>query len=251
MSDKQARGPEWVRGTPQYVAVADQAGKAQEAARAATAVTDEASCASAAELLSKVAKVVKYIDKQRLDTADPYRKSTKAIDAEFKELAAPLIGVETRLREEVEDFEAKRRAAEAEARRKHEAEVAEHERKVREAEEARLKAEEDARIAAEQAAAAAKAAAEPPPPPPPPPEPVPAPPPPPPPPPPPAASGKRSTTTGSVSTRTEWKYEVINFAELSDDLKILNQAEATRRVRGGDRDIPGLRIYPVEKLHVR
>lgn len=247
MSEKQARRPEWIRETPQYVEVADQVSKAQEAARTAVAVTDETTCGQAAELLSKVAKVVKYGDKKRLDTSQPYRDSTDAINAEFKELTAPLSGVEARLREEVETFETKRREAEEEAQRKHEEEV-------RKAEEAQCKAEEEAekaRLAAEQARKEAEEKEEPvPEPPPPPPAPEPAPPPPPP-PPAPRAGVSRKTSTGSVGTRTEWKHEVVDFAAVPDDLKSFNQAEATRRVRAGEREIPGLRIYPVERAHVR
>lgn len=248
---KQARGPEWVRETAQYKEVSEQVLKAQEASRAATAVTDDASCAAAAELLSKVSKVVKLGDKRRLDTSEPYRKSTEAINAEFKELTAPLAGVEERLREEVEVFEAKRRADEAEARRKYEEELkrAEDARIAAEAEQ--KKREEEAAAAAAKAKADAEAAEQPPPPEPPPLPPAPLPPPPPPPPPPPRDSTVRKTSTGSVGTRTEWKYEVIDFALVPDNLKTLNQAEATRLVRGGERNISGMRIYPVQKATVR
>lgn len=232
---KEARSPEWVRKTPSYVAVADQVEKAQTASRAVQPVTDEATCAAAAELLSKVAKVVKYGDKLRLDTSLPYRQSTDAINAEFKEVISPVVGVEKRLREEVENYEAKVELEAEEAKLKHEKEVREAEQKQREAEEeAKRKAEE------------AEKAGEPEP------EPEPAPPPPPPPPPPPAPpTGTRKTSTGSVGRRETWHYEVMDFAEVPDDLKSLNQAEATRRVRAGERSIPGLRIYSKKGTNVR
>jgi len=233
VSEKKARGPEWVRKTPQYKAVADQVAKANEASKSAKEVTDEESCAAAAELLSKVAKVVKYGDKNRLDVGEPYRKSQTAINEEFKELTSPLVGVEARLREEVETFETQRREREEEAQRKHAEDV-------RKAEAAQKKAEEDAAKAAAEAEAANQPPPEPPPPSPPPP-----------PPPPPREQTTRATSTGSVGVRTEWKYEVIDFSLVPDSLKSLNQAEATRLVRGGERSIPGLRIYSVDKAHVR
>lgn len=230
---KATRTPDYVQKMPEYAVVREAAERATVAARAATEVTDEATCARAAEVLTVVAKAVKVADKKRLEATEPYRNSTKVIDAEFKELAAPLKGVEERLRGEIVRFEAERRRAAEEEVRKHEAEV-------RAAEKAQREAEFEAARAAEEAAKRNE-----------PPPPAPAPPPPPPPPPAPREKSVRHTSTGSVSTRTVWKFEIVDSSMIPREYLSVDGTAIRTAISVGVREIKGLRIYPDEQAHVR
>lgn len=228
------RSAEWVRKKPEYVVIRDMAEQATVAARDAEEVTDEESCARAAEILTVVTQAVKAGEKRRLEATEPYRKSTDTINAQFKELTSPLQGVEERLRGEIVRFEGERREREEEAQRQHEQEVREHE-----------EAERKAKKAAEAAAAAAAKAEEPAP------APPPAPKPPPPPPPPPREKSSRHTTTGSVSTRTVWKYTIVDEAKLPREFLKPDEPAMTAAVKAGTRAIEGVRIFPEEVAHVR
>jgi hypothetical protein len=230
---KKARTPDYVRKMPEYVEVLAAAGVATDASKDGVEVTDEASAARASEVLTRVSKAVKLIDSKRKDATAPYRNSTKVIDAEFKELASPLEGVEERLKREIGRFEGERRRQEEEAQRQ-------HEKEVRDAQErARKQREDEERAAAEAASAGEPAPA---------PEPPPTPPAP---PPPPREKVTRHTGAGSVGTRTVWKHEVVDFEQLPDDYKVANDAALTKAVREGERSIPGVRIYPDEVVAVR
>ncbi len=262
---KKARTPEFVKNSPQYKAVKEVATAATIAARGVSEVTDEDSCGVAAEVLTRVSKAVKKGNKERLAATQPYRDTTTLFNNEFGEMLSPLEGIEERLREEITGYERRRRVAEEEAQRKHAQEVREHEEAVKKAADEELKRQADAEAEEErkrQAAAAAAAAGEPPPPaapePDPDPDPLddpepppPTPPPPPPPPPPPAArSGARRTSGGAVHSNVEWKYEVVDFAQVRNDLKVLDDKTVKKLIAEGERNIPGLRIYPDEKLRV-
>lgn len=242
----QARTPAWVKERKEYLQAREAAEAALHASTRATEVTDEASAARAAEILVQAKGAKKAIDKNRLDCASPYRASIKAIDTEFKELGSPIDGVIDRLTQETNQYEKKKRDEEAEAQRKYQAELRERER---------LQAEADARAKrqaeeAERAAEAARRANEPPPPPPPPPPPAPAPPPPPP-PPPPREKVVRHTSGGSVSTRTEWKFEVVDPAMVPNQYKQIDETQIGKDVRAGTREIPGVRIYSVQNAQAR
>lgn len=231
----QARSPEWVRQTPQFHQAKEAMEAAQHAAQRATEVTDEASCARAAEILVQAKGAVKAIDKNREAAKAPYLASGRAIDSEFKELQGSLSGIVERLTTEVNTFEDNRRRAEEEAQRQHEREVAAHKKREEDAEAARVKAAKEA-----------EAANQPPPPPPPP-----APAPPPPPPPPPREHATRHTSSGSVSGRTEWKFEVVDPAMVPRKYQKIDEVQLGKDVRAGARKIPGVRIFPVTNTQAR
>lgn len=232
-----ARTPEWVRSTPQYAQAKEAREAAEHAAQRAVEVTDEATCARAAEILVQAKGAAKAIDKGRIDAGAPYRASEKAINTEFKELAAPVKGIVERLTEEVGNHEQKVRDEEAAAQRKHE-----------EAVRAQEKAQRDAEAKAKREAEEAAKRNEPPPPPPPP-----APPPPPPPPPPPAqrSGAVRHTSGGSVGSRTEWKHEIVDPAMIPAKYHLIDEVQLGKDVRAGARDIPGVRIFAVQNVQAR
>ena len=51
------------------------------------------------------------------------------------------------------------------------------------------------------------------------------------------------TASGSVTTRTVWKHEVLDMAALPDEYKIADEVKLGKVVRAGVREIPGVRIY--------
>ena len=51
------------------------------------------------------------------------------------------------------------------------------------------------------------------------------------------------TASGSVTTRTVWKHQVVDMAALPDEYKIADEVKLGKVVRAGIREIPGVRIY--------
>lgn len=51
------------------------------------------------------------------------------------------------------------------------------------------------------------------------------------------------TASGSITTRTVWKHEVIDFGLLPEEYKIADDVKLGKVVRAGVREIPGVRIY--------
>lgn len=51
------------------------------------------------------------------------------------------------------------------------------------------------------------------------------------------------TAAGSVTVRTTWKHEVVDFAALPEEYKVADDVKLGKVVRAGVREIPGVRIY--------
>lgn len=66
----------------------------------------------------------------------------------------------------------------------------------------------------------------------------------------PEAPKRVSTDMGILGKATIWKFEVIDFASVPDEYKIVDTAKVGKVVRAGLRSIPGIRIYPEETLRV-
>ncbi len=69
----------------------------------------------------------------------------------------------------------------------------------------------------------------------------------------PATIEKTYTDMGSVSTRSNWRYEVVDFGALDDQFKLPDVARLTKLVKAGMRDLAGLRIWnePIQTVHSR
>lgn len=221
---REARTANFVHTMFEYLAAQGAVEKATEAARGAVEVRDEASAARAAEVLTVVSKTVKTADKQRLEASAPYRRSSEVINQEFRELVAPLEAAEESLKAQFAAFQREQRRIAEEAR------VA--------AEKAAREAEEKARREAEEAAKAGEPE---------PPAPAPAPAPTPPQPPP----RVRHTTSGSVSMREAWKYEIIDEVQLPREYLKPDPGAVQRAVKDGVREIPGVKIWSEEVPTVR
>ena len=66
----------------------------------------------------------------------------------------------------------------------------------------------------------------------------------------PEAPKRVSTDLGILGKATIWKFEVIDFASVPDEYKIVDAAKVGKVVRAGLRSIPGIRIYPEGTLRV-
>lgn len=64
---------------------------------------------------------------------------------------------------------------------------------------------------------------------------------------------KRSTEgqRAASSTRKVWKFEVVDFAAVSDEYKTLNSTAVYTQIRAGVRELAGLRIFEHDELVVR
>jgi len=58
------------------------------------------------------------------------------------------------------------------------------------------------------------------------------------------------TGMGTLGTMLTWHFEVINFALVPDEYKLLDAAKLGKVIRAGLRSIPGIRIYSEETLRV-
>ena len=55
---------------------------------------------------------------------------------------------------------------------------------------------------------------------------------------------------GNVQTVKRWTFEVVDFTKIPDSFKVINPGAVNLAIRGGTREIPGLKIYQSESLSV-
>jgi hypothetical protein len=55
---------------------------------------------------------------------------------------------------------------------------------------------------------------------------------------------------GNMQTVKRWTFEVVDFAKVPDDLKLINSTAVNSIIREGIREVPGLKIYQEESLSV-
>ncbi len=67
---------------------------------------------------------------------------------------------------------------------------------------------------------------------------------------PPPHAARVRTDIGMAGIATIWKWELVDFSKVQDKHKVLNEALIGKLVRAGERDIPGIRIYPEESVRV-
>ena len=53
-------------------------------------------------------------------------------------------------------------------------------------------------------------------------------------------------TVGGITFRTVWAWDLLNFTEVSDTYKTLNETKINKAIQSGERVISGLRIYSKE-----
>ncbi len=187
------------------------------AAAQAIAVTDEKGMGEATELLGWIARAKKQVEEKRKFFVNPLNKQVKAINAMFKDYAAPLEQADTLLRGKVliyrEEQERIRRAEE------------ERLRKLQEKEQERLRKQAEKKDL-----------------------------PPPPPMPTPQVQGQAKTVHsdfGSVSAKKVWDFEIVNEQEIPKEFLMVNEKAIRAAVKAGVRNIPGVKIFQREELAVR
>jgi len=67
----------------------------------------------------------------------------------------------------------------------------------------------------------------------------------------PEAPKRVSTDMGTSGVATNWKFKVIDFSLLPDRFKMENTALIGRIVRAGEREIPGVKIWPEDSLRMK
>lgn len=174
----------------------------------------------ASEFLKRIRDTEKKIEKKRLEFTQPLNQSLKAINATFKKLIEPLSGARKILSDKVlmwRKKEEEKARIEEEKRRKAEEEKI---RKIREAEIEEAKKEEmiEKVIETEESKPAIK---------------------------------KPQATIGKTQARKVWAFEVIDFSQVPDKYKMINQVEINADIRAGERKIAGLKIYQKEILSIR
>ena len=55
---------------------------------------------------------------------------------------------------------------------------------------------------------------------------------------------------GNTQTRKVWKFKVVDFSQVPDTFKVLNQVAINEMIRQGIRQIKGLEIYQEEQLSI-
>lgn len=234
-------------------------------------IFDENSEARAIDLLSQVSVRLKRIEELRVEATKPLVDQKRAADNLAKMFSEPLTAMQHAIKAALKEYmDAKARAAEeaaakaraeqeekeriereklAEARRKEEEAKRKEEEIRRAAEQAKSESErrrleeqakEAERKAAEEAAKAAEAQK--------------------------ALDTKEivmveeapksvRTASGAMATRKlKWVWEVTDFAELlakRPDLLIIDETKVNGLVKGGEREIPGIRIYQESEIASR
>jgi len=182
----------------------------------------------ASEFLKRIRDTEKKIEKKRLEFTQPLNQSLKAINATFKKLIEPLSGARKILSDKVlmwRKKEEEKARIEEEKRRKAEEEKI---RKIREAEIEEAKKEEmiekviETEIEKVIETEKAKPAIE-----------------------------KPQATIGKTQARKVWAFEVVDFSQVPDKYKMINQVEINADIRAGERKIAGLKIYQKEILSIR
>lgn len=195
--------------------------------QALTIVVDsDAALSFASDILGEIKMRLKHVEKERTDIVKPINDSVKNINAKFKTVSQPLEDAESALKPKVLKFQAeveriKREAAEAE-RKRQEAVLREEAAKAAEI----GNAVAAARLEAKSRQVVVKA----------------------------EESGRGSFTGAKTVVTKRWDFEVTDIVALATaypGLVMANSALINEAIRGGDRNIPGLRIYQKEDLSVR
>lgn len=217
-----------------------RAGSAAIALRASEIqITDAVSCAAAGDIGVRSAEILKAVEKRRKFFVDPLNKHVKEINALFKGISEPVQAAADGLRQKIAVYrvEEKRRADEALAAARREAEEKAHAAAEAAAEHAAVvgvppavavEAEIRAEVAHnESAMATARAAVL-------------------------AVSGRPAKTVETAAGRTTaskvWAHEVLCKELIPMDYLSVDEAAIRRAIAAGERSIPGVRIYETERI---
>lgn len=193
------------------IALYKQSLKLEQYAGALVIASDD-NIRSATNDLSIISGLKKAIEEKRKEYTQPINDHLKAINEAFKTFTEPLDRADRITRDKVLEYR-----QEQERRRKEAEEIA---RLEREAAEMRAALTGEPVVVPEVVEAPA------------------------------VAPDHYRAEMGTLGKATIWKFEVIDFALVPDEYKIVDAGKVGRVVRAGLRSIPGIRIYSGESLRV-
>lgn len=198
-----------IKELDEFKETAEEVADAQSKARGVRKVTDETTLSVAAEVLAEVEWVIRHAESTRLDLGKPYRDYSDKLGVEFKELVSPLGGIAEKLNEEITSFQVKRQEeVDKERARLQKLADRRQERENKKAE--RLGRDPIIHTPPEI---------------------------------PDAPKTIKLAGGGSIQSKDNWTYEIVDEDELPRELMQPNKGAINKRVKAGDRNIPGLRIY--------
>lgn len=188
---------------------------------------------SSAEAATKGAEFVKYIrnrkdtiDAERLKITKPFRDGIEAINNRFRPIVSKLEQAQKLISDKMlayQNTEARRIREEHEAKLRAAREEAERKRK----EEEKFDRETDELVAEMRGAPMPVITA------------------------PPKKAPAVKSASATFTTRTEWRYEIEDFAKIPDEYKQLCEKMVKAAIQSGKREIPGLKIFSEEVAVVR
>jgi hypothetical protein len=190
---------------------------------------------AAADQLVEISRVKHRGETRRTALVGPHNNFVRDVNKIFKDVLGPLDQADRTYRDKITAFNQEQNRIKAEAsaaaeRRRLEAEAlfnesakAEQDGQVKVAEQLLIKATESD-IAATTAAQVAQA---------------------------PALANTIRAAGGSVTGRQVWKWEVEKPEDVPREYLMVDEVAVERMVKAGARNIPGIRIFPVESLQVR
>jgi hypothetical protein len=178
-------------------------------------ITDDDSDLVGADVILRAKSLRKELGKARSDATTPFERTKKAIIAWFQAHDAPLEKVEREVGQQHISYQ--RRKDEAARKEQERLRLLAEKRQAKAAAKAEAKGEEPPAPIIPMPTVQA-----------------------------PAKTVK--TAAGSLTTKVEWKFEVIDFAALPDEYKVPDAVKLGKVVRAGVREIPGVSIFSVETL---
>lgn len=184
--------------------------RVQKKARDVRKITDETTLSVASEVLVDVVKVLKITNYDRLEEGKPYREHSDKISTEFNELLSPLEGIKAKLDEEISAYQAKKQEK-VEKERERLEKLAEK-RQERENKRAARAGRDPIQHSAPEI--------------------------------PDAPTTIKTAGGGQIQVKTLWKYEIEDEKELPRRFLKPDKDAINKAVKGGARNIPGVRIFP-------
>ena len=193
------------------IALYEQSLKLEQYAIALT-ITSDSDVKASTNDLSIISGLKKSIEEKRKDYTQPINDHLKAVNEAFKTFTEPLNNADKVTRGKILDYR-----AEQDRRRQETEEVARLEQEA---------AERKAALTGEPVVVPEAVEA------------------------PTAAPNHYRAEMGTLGKMIIWKFEVIDFALVPDEYKLIDATKVGKVVRAGVRSIPGIRIYSEEGLRV-
>ena len=191
-------------------------------------VDDDDKAAKVGDIIRAARRAAKAFDGERVLQKEPFLTSERKVDGHFAPFIKAIKGAQAALQRCLDDHMVRKDEAAAKERRRLEdrARQKQAEADAREAEASTVQEQKDAAEAKRKAAALHAEAR--------------------------ATTGRVHTDGGAtVHVHRTWAFTVEHFAEVPDKYKLIDTVTVNAAIRGGARDIPGLRIFQKTTSGVR